>query len=236
MKKFVFLTILGSFLTIILVLAILYPENFRVSEIQKEITKFFKIAPSPTDESFQEWRNQNAGDPVARNMLSENEFTRYESEKFNFSYHRDWQVEKGKYTTLKSKNLSIEIRESTLKDSTPSSEIFEGLEISLEEFLKVSNLGEDFSKVLEKENTTLKLDSVNQFPNDVTSYVFKEVPTIVSSESLNSKNMLPNEINVFMNQNNIFIVKMVNSNTRLFEEQLVDKSRYEVFIERFEIK
>lgn len=236
MKKFVLLSFLGSFLTIILVFAVLYPESFKVPEIQKEITKFFKIAPSPTDESFQEWRNQNANDPVARNMLSENEFKKYESDKYNFSYHKDWQVEKAKFVTLKSKNVSIEIRESTLKDSTPSTDIFEGLEINLGEFLKVSNLGEDFSKVLEKENTTLKLYTVNQLPNEITNYVFREFPTVISSEGLNSNSTFPNEINVFMNQNNIFIIKMINSNTSSVEEQVVDKSRYEVFIERFEIK
>ena len=139
-------------------------------------------------------------------MLSENEFKKYESDKYNFSYHKDWQVEKAKFVTLKSKNVSIEIRESTLKDSTPSTDIFEGLEINLGEFLKVSNLGEDFSKVLEKENTTLKLYTVNQLPNEITNYVFREFPTVISSEGLNSNSTFPNEINVFMNQNNIFIV------------------------------
>lgn len=244
MKKFIFLTILGSAFTILLILFIANPEQLKpyFGDFRKELVNFFRLSPSPQDENYQEWLNEVSFDPILRNKLSENDFKKYDSEAVSFLYPKNWTLENSENIRLKGEGIDIEVRSSEIKDSAPDQSLFNGLDISASEFGEVLLNGTEFSKELSISNTSLKLDSVSYVKQDMTIFTFKHSATKVDTENPKLPSELPNQIIIFVKQNEflkqpkIAIVKMVNSLDNFSENQFLNKANFEVFIERFELK
>ncbi|NBO22021.1 hypothetical protein EBU94_01595 [bacterium] len=238
MKKFIFLTLLGSLITIAILLFAIYPEQIRpyFGNLRNEVVNLFTIPPSAQDENYQDWLNKVSIDPIKRNKLSDRDFNVYDSEGVRFLYAKNWTLEKSKNITLRGEGVNVEIRVSDFRDFASNDALFNELGITATEFSDVVASGSDFSKELPISNTSLKLDTVNQVINDTTVYTFKHTATKIDYENPKLPNEFPNQIVIYINKSKIAIVKMTNTLENFSQNQTQNKAYFEVLIERLELE